>query len=119
MLFCLGSIEFGRLVWTREALHATAIAGARCMGIHQNACASGGAYNAANSQSYITAVANGMGLSLPVADMTLNAAATCAGVTGFSQVSISYSFQTVIPGVVTSWRNGVPLTVSACFPNQS
>ena len=37
-----GTIEFGRLMWTYQALQETAIAGARCMALPQTACASAG-----------------------------------------------------------------------------
>jgi Flp pilus assembly protein TadG len=115
----LGSIEFGRLIWTREALQASAISGARCMGILESSCASAGAYSATGSTSYITSVANGWGITLPSSDLTLNAAATCAGVAGFSQVSISYTFQTILPRLITALAHGVSLSASACFPNQA
>ncbi len=41
LLVIFGVIEFGRAMWTREALQETAIAGARCMGVLNSNCATG------------------------------------------------------------------------------
>jgi Flp pilus assembly protein TadG len=120
LLLIFGVFEFGRLLWTREALQETAIAGARCMGLSATACASGGGYSAANTQSYIEAVAGNWGVTLTGADIALTSNATCAGVTapnGFSSVTLTYAFQSVAPNFVTALSGGTTLTTTACFPN--
>jgi Flp pilus assembly protein TadG len=116
MLVMFGVVEFGRMLWTLNALQETAIAGARCMGVLNTSCASSGAYNAGNTTTYVKSIATGWGVSLATTNITLNNSTACGGVAGFSQVSISYTFQTVIP-MITSLV-GDPLTVNACFPNQ-
>ena len=115
----LGAMEYGRLLWTKQAIEESAIAGARCMGVLATGCASGGAYSASNATTYIQGVANGFSLSIPTANLTLNRAATCAGVTGFSSVSISYTFQAAVPILLGSATSAMPVTASACFPNNS
>ena len=118
LLLLLGTIEFGRLLWTREALRETAMTAARCMGVLQAPCKSNGVYNAAQTTSYIENRALGWSVVVPSSGVTLSDNATCAGYGEFSQVTINYTFVTAVPALLGSLK-GVPLTVSACFPNQS
>src|SRR5689334_13485719 len=117
MALSFGIFEFGRLFWNYEALQQTAIAGARCMGIRASSCASGGAYNAGNTTTYIQGVASAWGLAIPNGNITLNASATCGGVTGLSQVQLTYSFTTVLPQILPTLAGGNTLSATACFPN--
>jgi Flp pilus assembly protein TadG len=106
LLLIFGIFEFGRLLWTREALQETATAG--------------GSYSAANTTSYIEGVASNWGMTLASANIALNSNATCAGVTaanGFSNVTITYTFQSIAPDIVTALSGGTTLTTTACFPN--
>ncbi len=115
----LGAMEYGRLLWTKQALQEAAIAGARCMGVLATGCASGGAYSSSNATTYIQGVASGFSLTVPSANVTLNRAASCAGVSGFSSVSISYTFQAAVPVLLGLASSAMPLTATACFPNNS
>jgi Flp pilus assembly protein TadG len=120
LLLIFGVFEFGRLLWVREALQETATAGARCMGMSASACAASGAYSSANTTTYIQTTAGGWGVTLTAANITLNNNATCAGVTaanGFSSVTISYAFQSIVPSLVSSLSGGKTLVSTACFPN--
>lgn len=119
LLLIFGSIEFGRAMWTREALQATAIAGARCMGLVQNTCGTGSNYNSSMTTSYVQNVASTWKVVLPAAGITLNRNATCGGITNFSQISITYTFRTVVPTMLNSLSGGVPLSAVACFPNHA
>jgi Flp pilus assembly protein TadG len=119
MLVLFGTIEFGRLMWTREALQSAANAGARCMGVVQTDCATSGTYSSTKTATFVIAQATAMRIPLTATDITLNHSATCAGVSGFSEVSISYTFDTAVPQLFGSLAAGVPLTATACFPNQS
>ena len=111
-------IECARLIWTDEVLEATAALGARCMGVLAASCSSSGAYSSDNTISYLKSVAGGWNVTITTADVTLNATGTCGGVGGFSSVTISYTYQTLVPDLITALAN-VPMTVQACFPNQS
>ena len=120
LLLIFGVFEFGRLLWVREALQETATAGARCMGMSASACAASGAYSSANTTTYLENAANGWGVTLTPGNITLNNNATCAGIAasnGFSSVTITYTFQSVVPTFVTSLSGGKTLTSTACFPN--
>ena len=122
LMFLFGSIEFGRLLWTQQALQQAAIAGARCMAVAQgaiqsSACASSGSYSSASTKSYIETTASGWGISVQDADITLNNAAACGGVTGFSQVTITNNFNTPVPQIVRLAAGGTSLTATACYPN--
>ena len=116
VLVLFGVIEFGRLLWTLNALQETAIAGARCMGVLNSSCTSSGAYNSTSSVNYVKSVANGWGVTLTAANISLNSSAACAGVGDFSQVTITYTFQTVVPMIQPLVSD--PMSVNACFPNQ-
>jgi Flp pilus assembly protein TadG len=117
-----GTIEFGRLLWTKQVLQQTAIAGARCMAIAQgqiqnSSCASSGSYSSTSTTAYIQSVASGWGLSVPTSNITLNNAATCGGESGFSEVQITSTFNTPVPQLVQLAAGGTTLTASACYPN--
>ncbi len=114
----LGILEFGQYLWTSSILQQTAVQTARCMGVLQSQCASGGVYSSSGSLGYGQTVAAGYGLGLGGSNFTLSNNANCAGVSGFSQVTVSYRFFAMVP-VVTAMVGGLPLTATACFPNRS
>src|SRR5262252_433505 len=120
LMLLFGSIEFGRLLWTQQALQQVAIAGARCMAVAQGAiqssmCASGGSYSAASTKDYIETTASDWGISVQDADVTLDNTATCGG--GFSQVTLTNNFNTPVPQIVLLAAGGTSLTVTAYYPN--
>ena len=104
LLFIFGTIEFSRLMW--------------CMGIVQPSCSSGTAYNEANTKSYIIARASSFGVPLTAGNITLNDNTACNGVSGFSTVTINYTFSSLAPKLITALTSSRNLTTSACFPNQ-
>jgi Flp pilus assembly protein TadG len=118
LLFIFGITEFGRALWIRQGLQATAIAGARCVALVQPSCGTGGVYSASMSMSYVQTVAKGWMITLPTSAITLNTTATCANVTGFSQVTINYTFQTVVPVLIPALGTAAQLNAAACFPTQ-
>lgn len=118
LLLVIGTIEYGRFLWTRQALQSLAISTARCMGVLQDACAVSGSYNSARTTTYLLSQASALGVSIAASNVALVANASCGAIAGFSSVTISYSFSTVTP-IVSALVGGIPITVSACFPNQS
>lgn len=70
MMLAFGTVEFGRLLWTMEALQMTATEGARCMGNLASSCASAGAYSSDDTTSYIESVASGWGVTLTDGNLT-------------------------------------------------
>lgn len=119
LMLGLGVLEYGRLTWTIQALTSVATKGARCMAVQATQCASAGIYNATSTKTFIESLAGTWLVSIPDTAVTLNRAATCAGVAGFSQVTISSTFQTVLPLTMTSLTTSVPVKTQVCFPNQS
>ncbi len=111
-----GTVEFGRLLWVKEALQETAIAGARCVAIAQGSnptsspCASGG------TTSYVTKVAKAWGLTLATITPSTPTSGGCAGL---SQVTLTSTFTSVAPTLVQLGAGGITLTASACYPNNS
>jgi Flp pilus assembly protein TadG len=118
LLLVVGGVEFGRMEWARQGLQQVAIQGARCMGVLQSSCAASGAYSSGNTQTYLQGVGAKFGLTLAPSNMTLNRAASCAGLSGFSSVSLTYTFDSVVPGLV-SMLGSKTMTASACFPNDA
>ena len=119
-----GALEFGRALWTQQALQETAIAGARCMALPQTGCAtSTGApptysYSPTMTTTYIQQVASQWGVSLPSANITaVNAGSTNCGASGFSQVSLTSLSRAWSPRLVQIPSGGIPLGATACFPN--
>lgn len=119
LLLVFGIVEFGRYQWTRMAIHETAIAGARCMGVKHASCAPGGTYSSAQTVSFIQTQATGWSVSIPSASITLSNSVSCSGTAGFSRVAIAHTFQTAVPVLLGSLANGVPINAAACFPNQT
>ncbi|HEY1261409.1 MAG TPA: TadE family protein [Stellaceae bacterium] len=119
-----GTVEFGRLLWTWQALQETAGAGARCVAIAQGTsptgpCASGGAYSQSTAQSYVEGIAGQWGVALASGDITPTTNASCGGTSGFAQVSITKSFVSMAPLAFFFPADGVSLTASACYPQNS
>jgi Flp pilus assembly protein TadG len=117
MMTSFGIYEFGRWAWTLEVLQEAASRGARCAAIGQAACESSGAFNSGNTVSYVQGVASGWGLTLPSADVTANNSTSCGGITGFSQVQISYVFTSVVTKLIPTGPSGTTLTLTSCYPN--
>jgi Flp pilus assembly protein TadG len=66
LMLLFGTVEFGRLLWVKQALQEAAVAGARCMALAQGSilngsCTSGGSYSSSQTQSYVQQVASGWG----------------------------------------------------------
>jgi Flp pilus assembly protein TadG len=123
VMLLFGTVEFGRLLWTKQAMQQAAVAGARCMAIAQGRppngnCVSGGAYSSSATQSYVQGVAGQWGITLPTADITLSANAACDGTTGFSEVTINSSFKSAAAKLI-KLSGSVALSASACYPNNS
>jgi Flp pilus assembly protein TadG len=119
LTLALGSFEFARLYWTQEALQESATAGARCMGILQTSCASTGAYSSSGTVTYIQQVATAWGVTIPSAGISLTRNTTCGGLTGFSQVQITYTFNTLVPNIVPLGTSGKTLSIQSCYPDNS
>jgi Flp pilus assembly protein TadG len=117
-LLLFGTVEFGRLYWAQHVLEETAIAAARCMAVPQTECSTGGAYDAATTRAHVVSQARELGIGLEPADVVVDRAASCAGVTGFSSVSLSYTFKTAVPALMTALAGEPTLSARACFPNQ-
>ena len=88
LMLVFGAIEFGRILWTKQALQETAVAGARCMAIAQGtkpngSCASSGSYSSSSATTYVQNVAKGWGLSVPSSGVALTMPRVAAVPAGF------------------------------------
>jgi hypothetical protein len=117
VLIVIGFAEFGRMVWCAEVLQEAASEGARCMGLRAPSCAAAGVYSAAKTKAHVVDLATSRGVVITAAIVMLDNAALCGGTSGFSKVSITYDFVTVVPALLTSLGAGFTLPASACFPN--
>jgi Flp pilus assembly protein TadG len=107
LVFLLGIIEVSRALWIQSSLQYAVTAAARCAAISPANCSNVPTYAA--SQAY--------GLSIPVADFTYTANATCgnAGYATGSQVAASYTFNSVVGGLIPPLAS-VHLSATACHP---
>jgi Flp pilus assembly protein TadG len=119
LLLLLGTVEFARAYWDGQALQETAVAGARCMALPQASCSAGGAYDSQSTITFVTNMALDKGIALAAGDIAIDRNATCQGLSGFSQVEITYRFETALPDFLTALTGGRTLQADACFPNQS
>ncbi|MGH6889356.1 MAG: TadE/TadG family type IV pilus assembly protein [Rhizomicrobium sp.] len=111
-----GVYEFGRALWTLEALQESATQGARCVGVQSTSCYSSGSYSQTDTIDYVQGVASGWGISVPTADIVPTQSTTCGTVAGFAQVQITYQFATVVSLLIPALANQT-LTATACFPD--
>ncbi len=104
LLFVLGLMDSGRLLWTYTTLYRATEAAARCGAVNATDCAT-----ASQIRNY--AVTQAYGLTV---DASAFAAATAAcGV----QVTASFPFAFVIPWMsVSGSDNTITLGASACYP---
>ncbi|WP_265518019.1 TadE/TadG family type IV pilus assembly protein [Nitratireductor luteus] len=117
-LFLFGIIEISRMFWTDHVLNETAIRTARCMALPQLECTKDGAFDLVSTTAFAMKQADDFGVSLTPGAIQLNRAAKCFDVEGFSKVSISHKFETVVPGFLPSLSEMTALSTDACFPNQ-
>jgi len=117
LLMLFGMIEFARLFWTTHALHETAIATARCMGIPQLECETGGAYSSENAVAFAQSKAAGWLIQIDPTAIVLDRDSSCNGLEGLSSVAIDYQFTTVVPNFLTSLVGGTELKAEACYTN--
>jgi Flp pilus assembly protein TadG len=118
LVFVFGVMEFGRAMWTREALESVTNASARCMGVLHASCATSGVYDQARTISYVQTKARDLKVTIPANGISLSNNTSCAGVTGFSRVAVTYQFKTFVPLILPGLKNGIPFNVVSCFPNQ-
>jgi Flp pilus assembly protein TadG len=116
LCLAFGVYEFGRALWTLEALQESATQGARCIGVQSGSCYSSGIYSDSSTVSYVQGVAQGWGITVPTADIVPTQSTTCGTVAGFAQVQITYQFSTVVGRLIPALANET-LTATSCFPD--
>jgi Flp pilus assembly protein TadG len=119
LLIIVGTVEYGRALWTQQAMQSLAISTARCIGVQQTQCTNSGIYNANKTSTWVIGEAAKLGVPLQAADITVNASTTCRGVAGFATVAISYVFVSAAPEFITALVLGPTLRADACFPVQA
>lgn len=118
LLIIVGTIEYGRALWTQQAMQSLAISTARCIGVGQSECSNSGTYSSGKTTAFVIAEAAGYGVPLQAADVSVNASTSCQGVAGFATVTITYRFVSAAPEFITALFLGPNLRATACFPNQ-
>lgn len=118
LLVLVGTVEFGRAFWSRQVVQEVAIAGARCVAVPQPSCMAAGKYDATAARQYIMTSASSKGVALTQPNVTLDRNATCFGTSGFSQVTIAYTFSTALPDFITALASGAVMNATSCFPTQ-
>lgn len=104
LLFILGIMDTGRLLWTYTTLYRATEAAARCAAVNTTDCGT-------TAQITNRAVAEAWGLNVDAAAFTVSTQA--CGV----QVRASYNFTFVIPGLGDVAPLGtITLNATACYP---
>ncbi len=104
VLFTLGLIGFGRLIWTQATLDYAVQAAARCYALgHGIALAT--CQTAAQAQQYATVKAPGLSLAISVFTVTMQ---PCG-----AQVTASLPFRFLVPALLPYSQT---LHANACFP---
>lgn len=98
VVFLLGIMDTGRLLWVYSTLHRATDAAARCASVNATACGT-------TAQIKDDAVQAAWGLSVTTSAFTVSSLG--CGV----QVSASYEFKFVTPGL-----NTLSLSASSCYP---
>ena len=75
-----------------------------------------GVYNQSSAVAFIQSEAQNWGITIPSANIHISTATSCNGVSGFSQVQLTYTFQSFIPALIDVLSTGQVITGSACFP---
>ena len=112
LMFLFLLLDGGRMMFAKQSLNELATATARCMATKQSNCAT-------TSGTQTWAVNRGLArsnLKIASADVALNVNATCGGVSGMIQATISMPWQkgamTLLPQSVAP----ASLSATACFP---
>jgi Flp pilus assembly protein TadG len=109
LLFILGIIDVGRLMWTYTTLSRAVDAAARCGAINEDATSPTDCQNSAAIQA--RAVTEAWGLDVTSSAFTVTEASCGVQVTG------TYSFVSIIPGFGTAAPWGtLALSATACYP---
>lgn len=104
LLFMIGAIDIGRLMWTYTTLNRATEAAARCGAIDMNNCAT-------TAQIQTRAVNEAWGLTVTASAFTPAVAACGVQVVG------TYSFAFAIPALVGATPLGtITLQSTACYP---
>ena len=100
LLFVLGVMDVGRLIWTQTTLDRAVEAAARCAVVDTTNCGT-----ATLTQSY----AAGQAFGLTIASTAFTVTTPACGV----QVAVSTPFTLIIPWIATS---SITLAATACYP---
>ncbi|ATE66752.1 TadE/TadG family type IV pilus assembly protein [Rhizorhabdus dicambivorans] len=112
MMFLFLIIDGARAAWTYQTLQSVATDAARCAALGVSTCDS-----SAEVKTYAVNRANGFGVPLTAAAVTLTTSATCQSMAGMTKVAISTSYQgattKLLPSPITT------LSTESCFPTAS
>ena len=109
MMFMFMIIDGARATWTYQTLQQVATDAARCAALGVSACDT-----SAKVQQYAVDRADGFGVPLTTASVTLTPSTTCSSMAGMTRVAIVKSYQgattKLLPSSITT------LTTDSCFP---
>src|SRR5690606_25512915 len=83
LLIIVGTVEYGRALWTQQAMQSLAISSARCIGVAQTECTTSGSHSVTKTRAHVIAEAAKLGVGLQSGNITINANTSCRGVAGF------------------------------------
>lgn len=99
LMLIFGTLEFGRLLWDKQAVQSAAAEAARCMAVLSPACANAtGTYSDTNTKSHVVSVGQAWGVALTTDQVVLSRTASTGSVSGLSEVTLNYPFQSPLSG---------------------
>jgi len=112
LMFLFLLLDGGRMMFAKQSLNELATATARCMATKQSSCA-----NAGSTQTW--AVSRGLtrsNLQLTTSNIVIDTNATCGGVSGMIQATISMPWKKGAMNLLPQSVAPSSLTATACFP---
>ena len=110
LLFLLGMVVYGQVIWTTQALQSTAQQTARCVAIGSNACPTPSSYAVTKAAAYGV---NGLTAS-GVAVVTSQTVCSAPGTSTFVQVTLTVPFTNPVGTLLPSFPTSI--VAVACYP---
>lgn len=116
MLLLLGSIEFGRLIWTWQALQLAGNQVARCVAISGTACSTPSTYAINTASSFGAFGLTAAGVTVVNKPPTTTDATACSPPTGNTAVQVKLALAFTSPASVLIPKLAQTLTTTSCYP---
>jgi Flp pilus assembly protein TadG len=118
LMFLLGAVQYGRMIWTTQALQAAAQETARCVAIGSSACPAPSSYAVTLASGYGVVGLTASGVAVVNTPSSTTSATACNPPSGSSTVFTRVTLTVPFTNPVGSLLSGVSPTIVqvACYP---